>query len=123
MSDYRNYRINSITIPEIDDNEEPTGINLTLEVVSQETLTRTIPIAEGGSYQNQEVVFVCFVNMPDRPKKLLIINPTEFDEIIVKTYQHENQKFRNSSSPIRKESITGRGNLHTGYSNSIKQNP
>jgi hypothetical protein len=70
MSDYRNYRINSITIPEIDDNEEPTGINLTLEVVSQEILTRTTQIYEGGSYQNQEIVFVCFVNMPDRPKEL-----------------------------------------------------
>ena len=104
MSDYRNYRINSITIPEIDDNEEPTGINLTLEVISQEILTRTTNVFEGGSYQNQEVVLVCFVNMPDRPKKLLIINPNEFDEIIVKTYQHENQKFRNRGQANREKS-------------------
>jgi len=113
MSDYRNYRINSITIPEINDNEEPTGINLTLEVVSQETLTRTIPVADGGSYQQQEVVLVCFVNMPDRPKKLLIINPTEFDEIIVKTYQHESKKPRSSRVTDRKESNPSGRNINS----------
>jgi hypothetical protein len=103
MSDYRNYRINSITIPEIDENEEPTGINLTLEVISQEILTRTTNVFEGGSYQNQEVVLVCFVNMPDRPKTLKIINPNEFDEIVIKSYQHESKKPRSNRPTDRKE--------------------
>jgi hypothetical protein len=106
MSDYRNYRINSITIPEIDDNDEVTGINLTLEVISQEILNKTTTVYEGGSIQQQEIVFVCFVNMPDRPKKLLIINPNDFDEIVIKTYQHENQKFRSSGHAPREKSTT-----------------
>jgi hypothetical protein len=106
MSDYRNYRINSITIPEIDDNDEVTGINLTLEVISQEILNKTTNVYEGGSIQQQEIVFVCFVNMPDRPKKLLIINPNDFDEIVIKTYQHESKKPRSSRPTDREKSDT-----------------
>ena len=113
MSDYRNYRINSIVIPEMDDDDELTGVNLTLEVVSQETLSRTVTVYEGGTSQAQEVVFVCFVNMPDRPKKLLIINPNEFDEITVKGYTNESKKSWNSGKAIDKKSDTSREHNNT----------
>lgn len=107
MSDYRNYRINSIVIPEMNDDDELTGVNLTLEVVSQETLTKTIAVYEGGTTTQQEIVFVCFVNMPDRPKKLLIINTNDFEEITVKSYQHESKKPRSNSFADRKKGNTG----------------
>jgi hypothetical protein len=123
MSDYRNYRINSITIPEIDDNDEVTGINLTLEVISQEILNKTTNVYEGGSIQQQEIVFVCFVNMPDRPKKLLIINPNDFDEIIIKGYTHESKKSWNSGFAPREKSNRDKRNTHTGDSIGGEQNP
>ena len=116
MSDYRNYRINSIVIPEMNDDDELTGVNLTLEVISQETLTKTIAVYEGGTTTQQEIVFVCFVNMPDRPKTLMIINPNEFDEITINKYQHENQKFGNSSQKNREKSPASRRNNYPGDS-------
>jgi len=116
MSDYRNYRIHSIVIPEMDDDDELTGVNLTLEVVSQETLTKTIAVYEGGTTTQQEIVFVCFINMPGRPKTLRIINPNEFDEITVKSYQHESKKSWNSRQKNREKSPASRRNNYPGNS-------
>ena len=116
MSDYRNYRINTILIPEIGEDDEPTGVHLTLEVISQEILTKTTQVFEGGMYQQQEIVYVCFLNMPGRPRKLIIVNPSDYEEIIIKGFTNENQKFRNRSTTNRKEGQRSERNNHPGNS-------
>jgi hypothetical protein len=116
MSDYRNYRINSITIPELDKNDKPTGIDLNFEVLSQEILTRTISSWEGGSFQIQEIVYVCFLNMIGRPKKLYFVNMNllkDEEEIIVKTYQHENKELRHRSFKVGEKSNPSGRNLNS----------
>ena len=113
MSSYNNLRITTILIPEVDSDDKKTGNWITLEVMSVMVLNTTVQVYDGGNYSAEKINFMCFRKDEGQLQKLYIIDPDEYDEIIIKKYEHESEKFRSGSTPNqgRKTHRTG-GNNH-----------
>lgn len=101
----RNYKIKTISVPEFNDKEEKTGININLEVVSIEKLKAIVNTPDGGTLTTEGLYIVCFENMPNKENKLRVFN-ADSDLITVTKYE----KYGQSSKSWRSNSANRRKN-------------
>jgi hypothetical protein len=105
----RNYKIKQISVPEFNDKEGKTGININLEVVSIEKLKAIVNTPDGGTLTTEGLYIVCFENMPNKEKKLRVFN-ADSDLITVTKYEKyvKNNEFRRDHSANRRKNRKNR---------------
>ena len=94
MSEYRNYRVKTISIPEKDEDGELTGIRIILEVLETKTLKVVLTQVEGGAIYEDKLFYVCFQKQEATPKKLYVICIETEGEIEIIRYEHESNELR-----------------------------
>ena len=81
MTNYRNYRIRTIAVPNDDGKDD------VLEVVSMETLATTIQSFDGGMFTEEKLYFVCFKKQAGEPKKLYVVSAETEGQIKILRYE------------------------------------